>query len=321
VTRASHLHPKLRPLLDADLRTRVRAIKEDRWVSYPTATNALNILEELLDTPKKDRMPGLVIWGDTNNGKTSIVKRFARLNPPNDNPKGEAVHYPVLMLQLPEKPDLRSFYSDVLKKMHATYRSSNQIGNLRDQAISLLEDCDVRMIIIDELHNALLAGEKSREQIFVMIRYLINELRIPIVCSGLNTAVLALQTDQQLSNRFEAFHLPYWENGLEFRKLLHNYQKVLPLAEDSQLATSNLADIIFQKTNATVGEFIMLLEKSALFALRNGAEKIDEEAISNSGYIHPDLRRKAVEDENTQDIIRRRNESKSARSSQFYKDQ
>ena len=115
-------------------------------------------------------------------------------------------------------------------------------------------------------------------------------------------------------------HLPYWENGLEFRKLLHNYQKVLPLAEDSRLATSQLADIIFEKTNATVGEFIMLLEKSAIAALRSGAEKIDEEAIFNSGYIRPELRRKTVEDENTKDIIRRKSESKNAIRTQFYKD-
>lgn len=312
MSRASHLHPSLRFLLDADLRTRIRAIKEDRWVSYAKANEALVLLDDLLDTPKKDRMPGLVIWGDTNNGKSSIVKRFARLNPPDDNPQGESVHYPVLLLQLPEKPDLRSFYSDVLKKMHATYRSSNQIGNLRDQAIRLLEDCDVRMIIIDELHNALLAGEKSREQIFVMIRYLINELKIPIVCSGLDKAVLALQTDHQLSNRFEAFHLPYWENGLEFRKFLHNYQKVLPLAEESNLATSHLADIIFRKTNATVGEFILLLEKSAVAALRNGGERIDEEAIENSGYVHPSGRRQKVQEASQSDISQRKQNLRNA---------
>jgi len=116
MTIATHLHPELRHLLKADTRTRIRAVKQDRWISYPYADEALQLLDYLLDTPKRDRMPGLVIWGETNNGKTSVVKRFSRLNLPNDNPEGDAAHYPVLLIQLPEKPDLRSFYSDILKK-------------------------------------------------------------------------------------------------------------------------------------------------------------------------------------------------------------
>lgn len=291
----SHLHPDLRHLLQADARTRIKAIKLDRWISYPRADEALTLLFDLLDTPKRERMPGAIIWADTNNGKTSIIKRFEQLNPPDDNAEGDAIRYPILRLQLPEKPDLRSFYTDVLKKMNAIYRSSNQIGNLRDQAIRLLEECNVEMIIIDELHNVLLASEKAQEQIFVMIRYLINELKIPIVCAGLDTATIALQTDGQLANRFDAFELPYWHNDLEYRKFIHNYSKVIPLAEDSMIAQSDLADLVFNKTNATVGEFVKLLEKSAIWAIRNQREIIDAEAIESCGYIHPDERRNAVE--------------------------
>lgn len=295
MTDLAHLHPDLRPLIASSTRDRIRAVKHDRWVSYPKADETLDLLFDLLDTPKRERMPGAIIWADTNNGKTSIIKRFERLNPPDDNAEGEAIRYPILRLQLPEKPDLRSFYTDVLKKMNAIYRSSNQIGNLRDQAIRLLEECNVEMIIIDELHNVLLASEKAQEQIFVMIRYLINELRIPIVCAGLDTATIALQTDSQLANRFDAFELPYWENNLEYRKFIHNYSKVLPLAEDSKIAQSDLANLIFNKTNATVGEFVKLLRKSAIWAIRNKQEVINERAIQECGYIHPDERRNAVE--------------------------
>ena len=98
---AKHLHPDLRHLLALDKRTRIRAIKEDRWVSYPGADEALSLLDDLLDMPKKDRMPGLIIWGETNNGKTSVVKRFSKLNLPNDNPEGNEIHYPVLYLAAP----------------------------------------------------------------------------------------------------------------------------------------------------------------------------------------------------------------------------
>ena len=151
------------------------------------------------------------------------------------------------------------------------------------------------MIIIDELHNVLLASDKAQEQIFVMIRFLINELKIPIVCAGLDTATIALQMDNQLANRFDAFELPYWDNDLEYRKFIHNYSKVIPLAHDSMIAQSELADVIFNKTNATVGEFVKLLQKCAIWAIRNNQEVIDIQAIESCGYIHPDERRNAVE--------------------------
>jgi hypothetical protein len=170
------------------------------------------------------------------------------------------------------------------------------------------------MIVIDELHNALRSGANTQQQIFVMLRYLINELRIPIVCSGLSTAVLALQADTQLENRFETFHLPFWQNDLEFRRFLHNYSKVIPLAEDSKLATTGLADLIFKRTNGTVGEFVRLLEKSAIAAVKNGKEKIDEFAISNSGYIHPDVRRQRIVDESKKEELIRANRAKIAQS-------
>ena len=294
MTELSHLHPKLRNLIEEGPKERIKAINKDRWISYPKADETLQLLEELLETPKRERMPGAIVWAETNNGKTAVFKRFQQLHPPDDNAEGDAIRYPVLRLQLPERPDLRSFYTDVLKKMHATYRSSNQIGNLRDQAIRLMEETQVEMLIIDELHNVLLAGEKSQEQMFVMIRFLINELKIPIVCGGLDKAAIALQTDSQLANRFEAFELPFWENDVEYRKFIHNYSKVIPLASDSKLVKTGLADMIFRKTDGTVGEFIKLIRKSAIWAIKNNREIIDQEAIDRSGYIHPEARRRAV---------------------------
>jgi hypothetical protein len=46
----------------------------------------------------------LLIVGDTNNGKTMIVNRFERLHLADDNPDGETIRLPVLIVQAPPTP-------------------------------------------------------------------------------------------------------------------------------------------------------------------------------------------------------------------------
>ena len=53
-----------------------------------------------------------------------------------------------------------------------------------------------------------------------MLRFLGNELRIPLVCVGTAQARNALRTDDQLVRRFEAFALPPWCEGEDLNGLM-----------------------------------------------------------------------------------------------------
>ena len=59
------------------------------------------------------------------------------------------------------------------------------------------------MIMIDELHNILAGANKQQLELLNMLRYLGNELKVPLVCFGTKDAYLAIQRDPQLENRFE----------------------------------------------------------------------------------------------------------------------
>ncbi|MDR5781225.1 TniB family NTP-binding protein [Caballeronia sp. LZ065] len=54
------------------------AQKARTWIDYPRATEALQVLERLHETPRRDRMPCLLIHGDSNIGKTKITAKFKR---------------------------------------------------------------------------------------------------------------------------------------------------------------------------------------------------------------------------------------------------
>ena len=81
----------------------------------------------------------------------------------------------------------------------------------------------VRVLVIDELHNLLSGRADRRREFLSLLRFLGNELRIPLVGAGTREADLAFRSDDQLENRFAPFPLPRWEPGPEACSLLASF--------------------------------------------------------------------------------------------------
>ncbi|MCW8916510.1 MAG: TniB family NTP-binding protein [Magnetovibrio sp.] len=290
-----HLAPKAKAMLTASEGERLQYVMAPKWIGYARAKEALSKLEDLLVHPKMHRMPNLMIHGPTNNGKTMIIQRFMRDHPHNDNPDGDAAEVPVLTVQMPFSPEPRRFYRTILEQLFATYRSSDNLANLETQAIRLLRACGLRLLIIDELHNILAGRMDNQRQFLNLIRYLGNELEVPIVCLGIQSALRAIQIDEQLANRFEPFALPTWEDGQDFRRLLNSFEAVLPLGERSFLASDNMATAIMAKSEGTIGEVLMLLRAAAKYSIINGISHVNEGVLGACDYISPRERRRAAE--------------------------
>jgi hypothetical protein len=96
-------------------------------------------------------------------------------------------------------------------RAYALLPGEERIGRIRQArwiSYSRADQLDVRMLIIDEIHS-MLAGTFREQRIFLnSLRFLANDLRIPLVCLGTHEAKQALMTDQQLADRFDAFELP-----------------------------------------------------------------------------------------------------------------
>ena len=57
VRERSHLHPAARQMLDLDDEQRVRALRTDRWIDYPRATQALQRLQRLWTPGSENACP------------------------------------------------------------------------------------------------------------------------------------------------------------------------------------------------------------------------------------------------------------------------
>ncbi|WP_323809665.1 TniB family NTP-binding protein [Sphingobium baderi] len=291
----AHLHAAVRPLADEDAASRIWHIRMDRWIGYARADAALEALEELLDFPQRTRMPNLLVVGPTNNGKTMIVEKFRRAYPRIDaaDNKSRVASVPVLAVQMPSAPDESRFCAAILDELGMPYDNRARLVALQDAALRTMRLTGVRMLVIDELHN-LLSGSRSRQrQLLNLLRWLGNDLRIPLVGVGTGEALQAINSDDQLVSRFEPFMLPLWTEGDAYRRLLGTLEAVLPLRRPSNLTDPALSAKILTAAEGVLGEVVAIVNRAAVLAVKTGTEAISARLIDDIRFIPLSERRRA----------------------------
>ncbi|WP_312881569.1 TniB family NTP-binding protein [Actinomadura alba] len=291
----SHLHEGVRNVARLPAAERLAYVRADRWIGYTRATRAITRLEELLAWPEKQRMPNLLLIGPTNNGKSMIVEKFRRTHPPISHPDREEI--PVLVVQMPSDPRVARFYTALLTALGAPLRPRQALPVLEQLTLRLLRETGVRALVIDELHNALAGRGEARREFLNLLRFLGNELRIPLVGVGTREAYLAVRSDDQLENRFAPFVLPRWEPGTEAGALLASFAAAFPLRRRSHLATPETAEYLLARSEGTIGELAALLTDAAVAAIESGEEAINQRTLLMADYAGPTERRRLFERE------------------------
>lgn len=292
---AQHLHPAIAEQLKLTDEQRIEKIQSPRWIGYPVAQAALAELEHLLKYPSKHRMPNLLITGETNNGKTMILRQFFRKHPAEEMPNRDSVNAPVIIVQTPAVPDEKRLYAAILERVFAPYRPLDNITKLQLQAVKMLRYCNTKVLVLDEVHNMLASSMVKQKGFLNALKFLSNELQISIVLAGIRDAVRAIHTDPQMANRFRPFGIPAWKMSKEFLQLLASFERVIPLNKPSGLANHDIAAKLLSMCDGKIGELSEILELSAIHAITNGAEHIGEKTLVSINYIPPSERRKRAE--------------------------
>jgi len=196
----------------------------------------------------------------------------------------------VLLVQVPPAPTVARLYAAILAGLGVPGALHSRSPEREGAALHLLRQVNCRMLVLDELHNLLAAPTQRQRELLNLLRYLGNELRIPIVGLGTREAYLAIRSDDQLENRFEPFLLPPWEDGPEFGRLLASFEAVLPLREPSGLGSPAMRTQVLRRSEGTIGEVAALLAAAADAALLAGEEGISAAALERADYQPPTIR-------------------------------
>ena len=274
---------------------RIQRIRTDRWVGYTKATEAVAKLEALLSHPKRQRMPNLLLIGPTNNGKSMIIEKFRRTHLSEKGNHYQPEEMPIVVVQMPSDPKIPRFYSMLLYAMNVRLISRARISDLETKVLQALERLKVKLLIIDEVHNLLAGNAVAQREFLNLIRFLGNQLKIPIVCVGTKDAYYAVRSDSQLENRFVPFTLPVWQDDEELASLLTSITSAFPLRKASILTNPDLMRFILDKSEGTIGEMMTLLSKAAVLAIESSEEMINKKILAKIDYQSPTERQRTFE--------------------------
>lgn len=293
-----HLDESAREALGFSIEKRIEFVRRDRWIGYDLALEIIDMMNDLLTHPKTHRMPCMLLASDTNNGKTTIINRFQSKHPAHDNPDGDAIILPVLVVQAPPVPDEGRFYDEILRKLGAPFKEKDKPGKKQFQIMTIFERLKVLMLVIDEIHDILAGGRVHQRNFRNAIKHLSNKLRMPIVGAGTHEAFNALQSDPQLANRFKPVILPRWKINDQMKpehdpylQLLSSFEKRLPLPEPSILAQPQIALKILSMSEGLIGEIAEVLKLATIKAIKEKKKRIDVKLLDGLRWTPPSDRK------------------------------
>ncbi|HCF9476700.1 TniB family NTP-binding protein [Pseudomonas aeruginosa] len=277
----SHVLPEYRGAFALSDQERLESIRR-HWIDHEFADKlfkrmAGKLLNEL-------ESPDLMICGESDMGKTTLMKRFMSLYG-NSYIEDESVRVkPVLMIEI-SKPSVRDFYCEILRTSIAPYDPKAPEAKLRKQAVDILVGCKTKMLIIDEIQVLFKGTARVTGNVMDEIKWLGNSLDISIILVGMPTATSLLNMDRQYANRFVMVEIPAWGKNAAFRQFLKAFESWLPLKKPSDLASPAMAGQILARTGGNTGHVENLLLACARRAIETGKEKIDVELLESEKWV------------------------------------
>jgi hypothetical protein len=285
--RPDHLTDEAVAILAASIDERVYFVRSKRWIAYSKAVEILGHLDALLKHPRTTPMPSLAVYGDSGMGKSMLVEKFKDdyAQTINDRPRGPKAK--LLIVELAGRPNERRLYAQILAVIGAPQNPRATIVELERTAVRLLGDLGVQVLVLDEIHNVLAASWREQRVVFNTLRYLSNELKLSLVCFGINEARQAINGDVQLARRFDTLSLPRWTASKEFEQLVLAIVRNLPLREPSVLTVRGLRRIL-ETSDGVSARIFRMLNEVAIEAMETGTERITDEALERYKPVNED---------------------------------
>lgn len=285
-----HIHEDFKYLMNFSKEDRVKSLHEPLWINYPKTTEIIQLLKQIIDRPKKPRTQNLLIIGESNIGKTSIAIEFVKMfqsSTIEDEDGMSVIIRPVVLAQAPSKADEKGLYIAILEAFWTPFHSSDTLAKLRNQTMYLMRECNVKMLIIDEIHHLLSGTPVQQRTVMHALKSLGNELMIPIVGIGIKNASLVLSSSPELASRFDLITLSKWELDKNFRGLLSAFEKRLPLKKPSQLYEKEKATLLYTISGGNLGNLHRLLIECSTYAINEDIEEITVDIIKKFKWVKP----------------------------------
>lgn len=284
----AHLTDKTRSYLATPGEDRILANWDSIWIGHHDAKMVHGILDRMLRTPPSDRPKNLLVVGESNVGKSTILKRWAKavndkaaVTAQAGDPEalGDWAVLPIVRAQTPPKGDEGRLYDNLLRAMGYPLPISYSQSAKCQTLLKLLANNQTKIVMLDEFHNALSGRFDQRLHFNVVIKNLTNEAGIPLVVAGVDNVELVFRKEDQLYRRFARVELKAWRDNEDWRKLLRSFERLVPLKHPSFLADPRMATTLYEVSSGRIGDLSDVLKEAAIRAILTGEERITPEMI------------------------------------------
>lgn len=283
--------PKEPRKLSPEDERRIARIQRGFWIGYTEATEIRDELERLFNYPTISRMPNMALIGESNSGKTELLKNFYKRHAIEPDPNADSMTVPVLMIQAPEIPTVDAFYEELLEAVFLPVRMHSKEGPSakRRRFVAAVQNLGLRMVIVDEAHG-MMTAKRTQALILNAIKYLGNDLQVPMVLAGTDELFSLLSSDKQLANRFPPTHMPKWYQSINLAKLLVTLEQKIELKNPSNLKDARIQDQLVAMSDHLLGEIIDIVKFAAEEAIKSGEEVITVELLQSLKFTKPSQR-------------------------------
>jgi hypothetical protein len=286
----NHLHERTRAFLstcqgkEGDEK-KINYIQKTLWIGYPVIKDIESKMDEILKHPRIGRMPNLLILGRTNNGKSTLLRRFASRNLAVSVEESGSIRAEVIAIIMPEGPTEILFLDAILRATSISFKKTEPFRDKLNQVYNILENLESKVILIDEIHHIGAGAPKQQRLLMNLMKNLSTQFGLSFIAAGTGEARNIFSSDEQLSNRFRQVIIPVWEDNDDFKSLLFAFETLLPFEERSDLV--GMSSYIINRTDATIGDIYDLLKSASIVAIKKGEKNITKKRLASCGHLSP----------------------------------
>ncbi|RXZ36084.1 transposase [Oxalobacteraceae bacterium CAVE-383] len=265
---------------------------EKTLILHQSFSAALSRIKTAIEFAKNGAEPRhTLLVGESGTGKTWLAEHIESLFPKALVMNRKII--PVLLVSTPPIPTLKSLCEEILFALDDPfyYRGTTTEKGIR--ALNLMRSCKVECVILDEFQHFLDNPRHitSLTGVADWLKVFINEAGVPFVLIGLPHCEKVLHVNEQLRRRFSSrLNLPVFsidtsDEERQFRTVLNEIDKALPMEKISGLAETDLARRIYFATNGLIGYVRKLI-----------TDAFEKALLRNHSSISLDLLGEAFED-------------------------
>jgi Cdc6-like AAA superfamily ATPase len=231
--------------------------------------------------PARVRMQNVLIHGNSGAGKSMIIEKFIRSHSLEMDREDAA--RPIVSMQMPPLPTLRSFFSELLRSLDCTVIIGSRISELEHDTLRQLKKARPRLLAIDEIHHLLACTPREQRAALNVLKFLSNELRVSIVALGTSEALHVMRTDPQIASRFQSCALPSWTANDDLRRFLAGFLQQLDVDGNDVVNNRVAIDYILDLTSGVTGRIVELVRLSARCAVRRDSRTVTIDLLQEAG--------------------------------------